>query len=101
MEYYLLLLLKILIVIVLTDVMDLCSFYRKRNQGYFCIKQYGVKRDAWHDSKLLLLFFVFGELVKWDILLLILAAVINYFVHELILFGGFFKKFINNVKKGG
>ena len=95
MEYYLLL--KVLIVIVLTDVMDLCSFYRRRNQGYFCIKQYGTfKRDAWHDSKLLLLFFVFGELVKWDMLLLILAAVINYFVHEVILFGGVFKKFINN-----
>ena len=95
MDYYLLW--KVLLVIILTDIMDLCSFYRQRNKGYFCIKQYGeFKRDAWHDSKWILLLFVFGEFVEWDIVLLFIAALLNWFIHEQILFGGWFKKFINH-----
>ena len=95
MDYYLLW--KVVIVVTLMDIMDMCSFYRKRNVGYACIKQFGMfKRDLWHDSKKVLLFFVFGELVKWDILLLIMAGFINVIIHEAILYKGWFKTFINN-----
>ena len=90
MEYYLLL--KVIVVIVLTDLMDLFNFYRRRNSGYFSIHTTDT-RDAWHDSKKLLLFFVFGELVKWNIVLLIMAAIINVVLHEFILFHGIFKRF--------
>ena len=91
------LLLKVALVIILMDVMDMCSFYRKRNVGYACIKQYGMfKRDLWHDSKKVLLFFVFGELVKWDWILLIMAGFLNLIIHEVVLYKGFFKLFINN-----
>ncbi len=95
MDFYLLL--KVVLVVILMDIMDMCSFYRRRGVGYACIKQYGMfKRDLWHDSKKVLLFFVFGELIKWDLILLIMAGAINLFIHEVILYKGFFKLFINN-----
>ena len=95
MEYYLLL--KVVVVIVLTDLMDLFNFKRRRNEGYFCIHS-SRYFDGWHDTKKLLLLYVFGELVKWDIFLLVMAAAINLFIHELVLYHGLFDKF-NNHKK--
>jgi hypothetical protein len=93
MEYYLLW--KVLLVTILTDIMDMCSFYRRRNHSYFSVHQNDT-RDGWHDSKKILLFFVFGELVKWDIVLLIIAGILHFIIHEYILFHGWFKSFINN-----
>jgi hypothetical protein len=93
MEWYLLW--KVGLVFILTELMDLCSFYRKREKGYVSIHQKDT-RDLWHDSKKVLLFFVYGELVEWNVFLLIIAILLNWFFHEFIFFHGWFKKFINN-----
>ncbi len=97
MEFYLLW--KVLLLILLTDLMDLFCFKRKRDRGYFCVnrKRNGfIGGDAWHDTKKILMLFLIGELVNWDILLLIIGAILNYFIHEFILYHGFFNTFNNH-----
>ena len=98
MEYYLLL--KVVLVTVLTDIMDMCSFYRRRNIGYASIHQNDT-RDLWHDSKKVLLFFVFGEMVKWDVVLLIMGLSIHFIIHEYVLFHGWFETFNNHKPHSG
>ena len=93
MEYYLLL--KVVILVILTDMMDLFCFKRKRSSGYFCIHSF-KEHDAWHDTKKLLMLLLIGELVNWDLMLLIIGAIINYTLHEFVLYHGVFEKFRNN-----
>ena len=91
--------LKVFLLILLTDLMNLFCFKRKRDRGYFCVnskRNSFIGGDAWHDTKLILMLFLIGELVNWDIWFLIIGAIFNWVVHEFILYHGFFEKFNNH-----
>ena len=92
MDYFLLW--KVILLVILTDLMDLFCFKRQRNKGYFCIHSF-KEHDAWHDTKKILMFFLIGELVKWDLVLLIIGAAINYIIHEFVLYHGLFNRLKN------
>jgi len=79
-------------IVILWAFMDFICFQRPYNSGYFSLHTYGLRFDAWHHSKILILFLITYSMIGYENLLDYVWFALIALVGQLFFYNFLFKK---------